>query len=90
MNNIQEEFLTFLNLPDNNKKKLLKIFKKKYENFVEKFNLIKRNKIVNSEFNNDIAELTDHFWSLISMKKQDAIDEINDIIRIGYIEKKIE
>ena len=90
MNNIQEEFLTFLNLPDNNKKKLLKIFKKKYENFVEKFNLIKRNKIVNSEFNNDIAELTDHFWSLISMKKQDAIDEINDIIKIGYIEKQIE
>ncbi len=89
MNIIQEDFNNFLNLPSK-KKDLLKIFMKKYENFVEKFSLIKKNRIVNYEFNQDIIELTEHYWTLIEMKKRDSIEEKNVLKKNSFIDKEIE
>ena len=89
MNIIQNGFINFLNLPSN-KKKLINIFLKKYETFMEKFIVVKKHVLVKEEFAKDLTELTEHFWELIEMKKRDAINERKMIIESGFIENQIE
>ena len=86
---IQNGFYNFLNLPSH-KKKLINIFIKKYETFMEKFTAVKKHNLVQEEFQRDLTELTEHFWQLIEMKKRDAINERKMIIESGFIENQIE
>ena len=87
MDNMQEVFIGFLNAPTQ-KKKLVEFFQKKYEVFMEKYHQIKKNKLVQDEFQKDIVELTENFWEIIQMKKRDAINELNTIKNQNFIENQ--
>ena len=88
IDNIQEEFIDFINTPSQ-KNKLIEIFMKKYNSFMEKFGYIKNNTLVVEEFEKNIVELTEDIWEIIQTKKVDLIKELDTIIKQNYIGKKI-
>lgn len=85
---IQNEFIDFLN-STSKKKELLNIFITKHNSFMKEFGFLKRNEIVKDEFFRDLSELTGHYWELINMKKDAAINELQLIIKSGFIEKQV-
>ena len=75
MDIMQQIFIQYLN-KHSQKTKLVEIFQKKYQIFIEKYNYLKKKNIVKKEFQKDVVELTEHFWEIIQMKKRDAINEL--------------
>ena len=88
MSNIQDKFIDFLNSPSQ-KKKMIDMFLKKYDIFIENYYSIKNHSLVKEEIEKDIIELTENLWKLIQSRKNDAINELNSIINNGFIEKKL-
>ena len=89
MDIMQQIFIQYLNNPSQ-KKKLVEIFQKKYEVFIEKYNYLKKKNIVKEEFQKDVVELTEHFWEIIQMKKRDAINELKNLKDQNFIDKQFE
>ena len=89
MNIMQEVFIKYLNSPSD-KKKLVKLFQKKYEAFIDKYNYLKKKTIVKEEFQKDVVELTEHFWEIIQMKKRDAIIELKNLKEQNFIDTQSE
>ena len=89
MDIMQQIFIQYLNSPSQ-KKKLVELFQKKYEVFIDKYNYLKKKSIVKEEFQKDVVELTEHFWEIIQMKKRDAINELKNLKEQNFIENQSE
>ena len=89
MDIMQQIFIQYLN-KHSQKKKLVEIFQKKYQIFIEKYNYLKKKNIVKKEFQKDVVELTEHFWEIIQMKKRDAINELKNLKNQNFIDKQFE
>ena len=87
MNIMQEIFIKYLN-NTSQKTKLVELFQKKYEAFIDKYNYLKKKKIVKEEFQKDVVELTEHFWEIIQMKKRDAIKELKNLKDQNFLESQ--
>lgn len=89
MDIMQEIFIKYLN-DESQKKKLVTLFQKKYESFIDKYNNLKKKNIVKEEFQKDVVELTEHFWEIIQMKKRDAIKELKNLKEQNFLENQSE
>jgi adenylate kinase family enzyme len=89
MDMMQQIFIKYLN-NRSQKRKLVEIFQKKYEVFIEKYNYLKKKDIVKEEFQKDVVELTEHFWEMIQMKKRDAINELKSLKDQNFIDNQFE
>ena len=89
MDIMQDIFIKYLN-GHTQKKRLVDIFQKKYEVFIDKYYYLKKKKIIKEEFQRDVVELTEHFWEIIQMKKRDAINELQNLKEQKFIENQSE
>ena len=88
LNNYQTSFRDFLN-HKTKKKKLIRVFIKKYNEFFEKNNFFESEKAIN-EFNTDIEEVSNDLWLLINQKEKDSIQELSSIKNEGFMQKELE
>ena len=88
LNNYQTSFRDFLN-HKTKKKKLIRVFIKKYNEFFEKNNFFESEKAIN-EFNTDIEEVSNDLWLLINQKEKDSIKELSSIKNEGFMQKELE
>ena len=88
LNFYQTNFRDFLNYKTN-KKKLIRVFINKYNDFFEKNNFFESEKATN-EFNSDIEEISNNLWLLIYEKEKNSIKELNNIKNEGFIQKELE
>ena len=89
MNIMQTVFFQYLN-GKTQKQRLVEIFQRKYEVFLDKYHNLRRKKIVKDEFQKDVIELTEHYWEIIQMKKRDSINELKNLKEQNFIEKQSE
>ena len=89
MNIMQTIFFQYLN-SKTQKQRLVEIFQRKYEIFLDKYHNLRRKKIVKDEFKKDIIELTEHYWEIIQMKKRDSINELKNLKEQNFIENQSE
>ena len=89
MDIMQTIFIQYLN-NKSQKKRLVELFQRKYEVFIDKYQNLKRKKIVKDEFQKDVVELTEHFWEIIQMKKRDAISELKNLKEQNFIQNQSE
>ena len=89
MNLYQEEFIDYIN-SSSKKYKLVDIFYQKYNKIIEKFPYLKNNHLIKEEFEKNINELIDHMWEMIKMRKNDSINELNNIKNQHFIENQLE
>jgi len=89
MNIMQTIFFQYLN-SKTQKQRLVEIFQRKYEVFLDKYHNLRRKKIVKEEFQKDVIELTEHYWEIIQMKKRDSINELKNLKGQNFIENQSE
>jgi hypothetical protein len=87
-NLIQRRFEKFLGL-HTDKKKLIKVYIKKFNNFIKRFPYIANHEIVINEFKNDVEDLNNKLWLYVREKQIDAISELNKIFNVGFFENEM-
>ena len=87
-NLIQIKFEKFLSL-QTDKKKLIKVYIKKYNNFLNRFPSIANHEIVAREFKNDIEDLISKLWLYVKEKQIGCINELNEIFNVGFFENEM-
>ena len=87
-NLIQVRFEKFLGL-HTDKKKLIKVYIKKFNNFVKRFPYIANHEIVINEFKHDVEDLNNKLWLYVREKQTDAIGELNKIFNVGFFENEM-
>ena len=87
-NLIQRRFEKFLGL-HTDKKKLIKVYIKKFNNFIKRFPYIANHEIVINEFKNDVEDLNNKLWLYVREKQTDAISELNKIFNVGFFENEM-
>ena len=89
LNLIQKKFRDFLN-QETNKKKVLHIYIKKYNEFFRDKQIFFESEKAKEEFSADIEEVNNNLWILINEKEKDSINELESIKNCGFIEKELE
>ena len=87
-NLIQVRFEKFLGL-HTDKKKLIKVYIKKFNNFIKRFPYIANHEIVINEFKHDVEDLNNKLWLYVREKQTDAISELNKIFNVGFFENEM-
>ncbi len=87
-NLIQVRFEKFLGL-HTDKKKLIKVYIKKFNNFIKRFPYIANHEIVINEFKHDVEDLNNKLWLYVREKQTDAIGELNKIFNVGFFENEM-
>ena len=88
LNLIQKKFRDFLN-HETNKKKVIHIYVKKYNEFFrDKQHFFNSNKAI-EEFSEDIEQVNNNLWILINEKEKESIKELDSIKNCGFIEKEL-
>ena len=87
-NLIQKKFEKFLGLKTD-KKKLIKVYIKKFNNFLKRFPTIANHEIVAREFKNDIEDLISKLWLYVKEKQMGCINELNEIFNVGFFENEM-
>ena len=85
---IQKKFEKFLSL-STDKKKLIKLYIKKFNNFITKFRNIANHELVATEFKNDIEDLSSKLWLYVKQKQAECISELNEIFSVGFFENEM-
>ena len=88
LNSYQSSFVDYLNYKTK-KRKLIRVFIKRYNEFFEKNDFFQSDKAIN-EFNLDIEEISNDLWILINEKEKNLIKELNNIKNEGFMQKELE
>ena len=88
LNLIQKKFRDFLNF-GTNKKKVLHVYIKKYNEFFRDKPIFFQSKKAIEEFSEDIEEVNNNLWILINEKEKESIKELETIENCGFIEKEL-
>ena len=89
MDNIQDNFISFLNKESDNEK-IINLFIEKHDTFMDNFSFIKNNLLVKEEVERDIIEIAEQLWEIIQLRKKNAIEELNNIRKKSFIGQKLE
>ena len=87
-NLIQRKFEKFLSL-QTDKKKLIRVYIKKFNNFLKRFPSIANHEIVAREFKNDIEDLISKLWLYVKEKQIGCINELNEIFNACFFENEM-
>ena len=87
-NLIQRKFEKFLSL-QTDKKKLIRVYIKKFNNFLKRFPSIANHEIVAREFKNDIEDLISKLWLYVKEKQIGCINELNEIFNSCFFENEM-
>ena len=87
-NLIQKKYRDFLNR-ETEKKKIIHKYVVKYNHFFDLNKDLLYNEDVQKEFMSDIEYININLWQIISLKKNESIEEINEIKNCGYIEIEV-
>ena len=89
LNLIQKKFRDFLN-QETNKKKVIKVYVKKYNEFFrDKQHFFQSSKVI-EEFSEDIKQVNNNLWILTNEKEKESLKELETIKNSGFIEKELE
>ena len=85
---VQRRFDKFLAL-GTDKKKLIKVYVNKYNDFIRRFSQLANHQYVYDEFRNDVEELNNKLWLYVRQKQSECIIELNEIFSIKFCENEI-
>ena len=89
LNLTQSSFRDFLNLKAPGKQKVISNYIKKYNSFYNTNPALLNNELVIKELNSDIEVIRMEIWEIISLKREDSIQELNEIKYCSFIEVEL-